>query len=76
MKQITKETTLGEVMKINGSLEVLSENEVPCVTCPFAKMEMDKLKVGQICDQYGIDCELLLTELNALGSRDFKKKVK
>jgi len=72
MKKINKESTLGEVMKLKGSLEVLSDNNVPCVTCPFAKMEMDKLKVGQICEQYGIDCDLLLTELNALVLRKSK----
>ncbi len=69
MKKITKDSTLGEAMSIKGSEEVLAENNVPCVSCPFARMEMDKLKVGQICEQYGIDCDLLLTELNALGSR-------
>jgi hypothetical protein len=72
MKEITSESTLAEVMKMKGSLEVLAENKVPCVTCPFARMEMDKLTIGQICEQYGIDCDLLLTELNAIGSKKRK----
>jgi hypothetical protein len=72
MKKITPESTLAEVMKIEGSSEILAENNVPCVACPFARMEMDKLKIGQICEQYGIDCDLLLTEINALGSKKSK----
>lgn len=74
MKKITKETTLEEVLKIGGSEEILAENNVPCITCPLAKMEMDKLKIGHICEQYGIDCDLLLTELNALVLKESKKK--
>jgi hypothetical protein len=72
MKKITKDTTLKEVLMIEGSLEVLMENNVPCITCPFAKAEMDKLKIGEICDKYNIDCELLLTELSMLEGK--KKK--
>jgi hypothetical protein len=71
MKKITIDSTLAEIMKIKGSLEILSENNVPCVSCPFAKMEMDKLKLGEICEKYGIDLELLLVELNELAEKKF-----
>jgi hypothetical protein len=64
--KITKETVLGKVLELNGSEKVLAENKVPCVTCPMAKMEMDTLKVGQICSMYGIDLDKLLKELNEL----------
>jgi len=73
VKKITKESTLADVMKIEGSSEVLAENNVPCVTCPFARMEMDQLKIGQICEQYGIDCDLLLTELNEFAPKKPKR---
>ncbi len=44
--------------------EVLAKHGVPCVTCPMAKMEMDKLKIGEVCKMYGVDLEKLLKDLN------------
>ena len=64
MKKITKNTTLAEVLEYSGAEKILVKHNVPCVTCPFAKMEMDKLKIGQICKMYKIDIDKLLTELN------------
>jgi hypothetical protein len=64
MKKITKNTSLAEVLKHSGAEKILAKYNVPCVTCPFAKMEMDKLKIGQICKIYGIDIDKLLRELN------------
>ena len=66
-KMITENTVLGDVVKLKGAEEVLHKNKVPCITCPMAKMEMDTLKVGQICSMYGIDLEKLLKELNELN---------
>jgi hypothetical protein len=64
--KINKDTVLGKVLELKGAGEVLAANKVPCITCPMAKMEMDTLKVGQICNMYGIDLDKLLKELNAL----------
>lgn len=71
--EVTKETTLGEIIEIEGVHEVLSEHHVPCVTCPFARAEMDLLKIGEICESYGIDCEALLKDLNGLVKKGGKK---
>ena len=60
---ITEETTLEEVLKQGGE-EILTKHGVPCVTCPMAKMEMQFLKIGDICSRYGIDLAKLLEELN------------
>ncbi len=64
MKKITKDTSLTKVLEDLGAEKILAKHNVPCVTCPFAKMEMDKLKIGQICKIYGIDIDKLLKELN------------
>ena len=64
VKNITKETTLSEILKAPGKEEVLKSHGVPCVTCPYAKMEMDQLKLGEICKMYGIDLDKLLKDLN------------
>jgi len=61
---ITKDTTLEELMKTAGMEEILTKHGVPCVTCPMAQMEMQFLKIGDICEKYGIDVDKLLTELN------------
>jgi len=67
-KKITKNTTLAEVLKLPGAEKVLKKHEVSCLGCPFAKMEMDKLKIGDICQMYGLELRSLLIELNKLNS--------
>jgi len=61
---ITKKSKYGEVLKISGSEKVLSKYNVPCVTCPMAKMEMDTLTLEQIGGWYGIDVDSIIKELN------------
>ena len=63
---INKETTLKEILE-KGKENILKKHGVPCVTCPFAKMEMDKLKIGDVCSMYGIDLEKLLKDLEDKG---------
>jgi hypothetical protein len=62
--KITEETTLAEAMDREGAEEVMAKHELPCLSCPFAKMEMEQLKIGDICERYGIDLEGLLEDLN------------
>jgi len=61
MPEITEETTLKEVLEKE---EILKKHGVPCIDCPMAKMEMDRLKIGEICKIYGIDSKKLLKDLN------------
>ena len=64
MKEIKKDTTLSEVLKVPKAEEILAKHNVPCLTCPFAKIEMEKLKIGDICKMYGLDLDKLLKDLN------------
>ena len=64
VKKVTEETTLAEILQRAGAEEILAEYELPCLSCPFAKMEMEQLKIGDLCRQYGIDCKNLLKDLN------------
>ena len=64
--KITKDTTLKKILEIKGAEETLSKHSVPCVTCPFAKMEMEKLKLEDICKNYSINLKDLLSDLNKL----------
>jgi hypothetical protein len=66
MKKVDKKTTLEKVLKIKGSKKVLEEYKVPCLSCPFAQLEMGELTIGNICQNYGIDEEGLIKKLNKL----------
>ena len=61
---ITEKTKLGEVYKLKNGYDILSKYQVPCVTCPYAKLEMDELNLEQIAEMYGIDLKGLLEDLN------------
>lgn len=63
-KKITKETVLADILKISGAEKILAKYELPCLTCPFAKFEIEKLKIGNVCEMYQIDLENLLKDLN------------
>ncbi len=62
--RITKDSTLAEVMKREGSGEILEKHKTPCLHCPMAAYEMGTLKIGEIAKSYGIDLDKLLKELN------------
>jgi len=64
MPKITKETTLAEILKLPRAEKVLAKYNLPCLACPFAKMEMENLTIGQVCQMYDIDVKKLLKELN------------
>ncbi len=64
MKKITKNSTLADILKIKNAGEILAKHGVPCVSCPFAKMEMEKLEIGDICKMYGLKLESILKDLN------------
>lgn len=64
MQKVTKDTTLAEVLEVPHAEEILAEYKVPCLTCPMAQMEMQVLRIGDICKMYGIDIMKLLKSLN------------
>jgi len=66
--KITKDATLAEILGIKGGQDVLTKHGVPCVTCPMAKTEMDKLKIGEVCKMYGVDLVKLLKDLTGLSA--------
>lgn len=65
-KKITNESMLKDILKISGAEEVLKKHHFPCITCPMAQMEMNSLKIGQVCNMYGIDADKLIDDLNQL----------
>ena len=64
MKKITENTTLAEIFKKPENKKILAKYNLPCLTCPFASLEMEDLKIGKICEMYKIDIASLLKDLN------------
>jgi len=64
MSKFNKDTTLAEILKYPEAEKILAKHNLPCLQCPFAKMEKEELKIGQVCQMYGIETEKLLKELN------------
>ena len=62
--KITKNTALAEILKNPEAEKILVKYNLPCLGCPFAKYEMESLKIGEVCKMYGIDLDKLLRELN------------
>jgi hypothetical protein len=62
--KITKKTTLKEILKGKKGEEVLVKYGVPCLSCPMASLEIDKLEIGQVCAMYDLPLEKILKDLN------------
>ncbi len=66
MASVTEDTTVAKILEIKGAEEILRNYKFPCLGCPMAQMEIHMLKVGEVCDLYGIDSKKLISELNKL----------
>jgi len=55
---------LAEIIKDPKKEEMLRKFNLPCLTCPMASVEVGTLKLGEVCQLYGINLEKLLKELN------------
>jgi hypothetical protein len=67
--KITSKTKLEKIFSKKPLLNTLAKYGVPCVTCPLAKQEIDKLSLGYVCGIYGINKEELIKELNKKAKR-------
>ena len=61
---ITKNSTLKDILEIKGAEKILADNRVPCLSCPMAAMEISELKLGEVCEAYGLDLKKILQDLN------------
>jgi hypothetical protein len=64
MEKITEKTTLSEILKNPKLVEILEKYNFPCMSCPFAKMEVENLEIGRVCQLYGIDAKKVVKDLN------------
>jgi len=66
MSKITKDTKISELLVNPKAQKVLGKYHLPCLSCPMARFEMERLKIGEVCEIYNIDLKSLLKELNEL----------
>ena len=62
--KITKKTKLSKILDEKKFAKILDKYEFPCISCPFARIEMENLDIGSVCEMYGIDAIKLIKELN------------
>jgi hybrid cluster-associated redox disulfide protein len=61
-EKITKDMTIGEILKINqGLAPVLMAGGMHCIGCPSSQMET----LEEAAMVHGIECDVLLARLNA-----------
>ncbi len=65
--KITENSTLKEVLKIEGIEKVLLKHNVPCVSCPFAKIEMENLTLKNIAESYNINLKKLVDDIKKIA---------
>lgn len=64
MTKITKDTKISLILNSPKAKKILEKYNFPCLACPLARFEMDKLTIEEICQMYNIDIKGLLKELN------------
>jgi len=71
LMKVDEHTKLGKIIKLKGVDKILEKYNVPCLSCPMAKLEIDSLEIGDVCDNYGIPKKELILEINKkLKERD------
>ncbi len=66
MVKITSKTTLENIIKKKGAEEILHKYGLPCLSCPMAQFEMDKLRIGDVGEMYGLETKKIINELNKI----------
>lgn len=64
MKKITSKSTLAEILKHKVADKVLTKHGVPCLSCPMASFEIEKLQIGDVCKMYELNLNAILKDLN------------
>jgi len=67
--RVTGKTTLAEILNEPAAREILEKHNLPCLTCPFAKQEMESLRLDDICKMYNMDIVKILKELNKINKK-------
>jgi len=72
-KKFTKDVFIADILEKPEFVEILKKHNFPCVTCPMARFEMEKLKIGEVCKMYDIDEKKLIKDLNSESKSEEKR---
>ena len=64
--KIDKNTTVKEILEIEGGEDILKKYNLPCLSCPMASFEIGSLKIGEVSEMYGLDIDNIIKGLNDL----------
>ncbi len=62
--KVTKKTKLSKLIDDKKAQKILEKYDFPCLSCPHARLEMETLELGTVCEMYNIDGVKLIKELN------------
>lgn len=62
--KITAKTKLSKILEQENGEKIMHKNGVPCMSCPYASMEINELEIGKVCKAYKLNLEKILKELN------------
>ena len=74
--KINAGTTLDKIIDKKGGMEAMAKHGVPCISCPMAQFEIDKLEIGEVCKMYGLNLKGILADLNKTKVKKTKSKKK
>ena len=63
-RRITENTTLEEILRDPEAGRILVKHGIYCPVCPFARLELGRLRIGDVARTYNADLDELLRELN------------
>jgi hypothetical protein len=64
VREFSLDTKLAEILEFSEAEAILRKYNLPCLTCPMAKFEMQELSLGQVSGAYGLQGQKILDELN------------
>lgn len=64
--KFNQKSTLKNILTKKGAEEILAKYGVPCISCPMASSEVEKLEIGMVGKMYGLETKKILNELNML----------
>lgn len=65
-KKFNSKTILKVILEKDGAQEIMVKHGVPCMSCPMAAFELDKLEIGEVCKMYNLPLKKILEEVNKL----------
>lgn len=64
--KISENSKIKNILEIKGAEKILAKYNFPCLSCPMAAFEIERLELGKVCQMYGLNIKNILKELNLI----------